>query len=248
MERTELAWTYEPADFFEAPYAPASPDCSFHIDGGKAIATLRPPQSPVDPTLEDRIARYLRGVFLVRQLQMHRKYHLAERAIVHQFNASGGKGAEIRVVCGDTLRIGMRAEFVLRHADGTVIHDSRAERIASHTLILDMVAPKAAQSPTLYKMLESYKRSVSDSDNELVHLYEIRDALRTHFGSEARAKIALGITREEWGRIGTLANHEPLLQGRHWGTHPTTRPATASELEEARALVHGWIIDFARRL
>jgi hypothetical protein len=89
MERTELEWSYQPADFFETPYKSVTPDCSFYIESGKAIATLQPPQDPVDPPLEYRIYRYLRSVFLVRQLQMHREYRLAERAILHQYDSKG---------------------------------------------------------------------------------------------------------------------------------------------------------------
>jgi hypothetical protein len=249
MERTELEWSYQPADFFEAPYTPANPDCSIHIESGKAIATLRVPQNPVDPALEDRIYRYLGSVFLVRQLQMPREYQLAERATVHQYDASGGKGVEIRVGSANIICMGMRADVLVTNPDGTVVRDSKAERIASYTSILDMVAPKAAQSPTLHKILESYARSFSDPDNALIHLYEIRDALKTHYGNKsANAKKTLGITNDGWRRFGDLADHLPLSQGRHRGTHPAIRSATPSELQEARTLAIAWILAFTRTL
>jgi hypothetical protein len=250
MERTELEWSYQPPDFFEAPYTSASPDCSLQIDGGTALATLRPAQNPLDATVEHRIEDYLRSVFLARNLQIRREFYLAERAMVHQYDAAGGKGVEIRVPAATaTVRAG-QPEFTITNADGIVIRDSKAERIAEHTSMLDMVASKAAQSPTLRRMLQSHSDSVSDSDNELVRLYEIRDALKVHYGGETKARDALGITEPEWERLGRLANDPHISQGRHRGGKQLTgtRSATADELQDVRTLAFNWIIAFARTL
>jgi hypothetical protein len=131
-----------------------------------------------------------------------------------------------------------------------VARDSKAERIAEHTSMLDMVAPKAAQSPTLRRMLQSYSHSVSDPDSELVRLYEIRDALKVHYGGGSNARDALGITEPEWERLGRLANDPHISQGRHRGGKQLTgtRSATADELQEVRILASNWIIAFARTL
>ena len=66
-------------------------------------------------------------------------------------------------------------------------------------------------------MFESYSNSVSDSDNELVRLYEIRDALRVHYGGETNVKDALGITESEWEQLGRLTNDPHISQGRDRG-------------------------------
>ena len=72
-----------------------------------------------------------------------------------------------------------------RDGAGNGPHDSRAERIGAHTRMLDAIAPKVARSAGLRGLLNSYSQSVSDPANELVHLYEVRDALATHYGREA---------------------------------------------------------------
>ena len=80
--------------------------------------------------------------------------------------------------------------------------------------------------------------SVRDPANELVYLYEIRDALSVKFGSDRGARIALAITSSQWSRLGQLCNDEPLRQGRHRGkTRVALRDASEDELFEALRLV-----------
>jgi hypothetical protein len=97
--------------------------------------------------------------------------------------------------------------------------------------------------------LNSYKAAVDDPANELVHLYEIRDALAGHYGGDAAARAKLGISEKEWKRLGILANDAPLKEGRHRGRHSKKlRHATAAELDEARKIARGWITAFADQL
>src|ERR1035437_9236085 len=113
MERTELEWTYQPSDFFEAPYTSSSPDCSMCIDSGSAVATLQLAQDPVDAELERRIDSHLRNIFLIRTLQVHRGFDLAERAIVHQYDATGGKGVEIRAGIALSVKMGIGFDIIV---------------------------------------------------------------------------------------------------------------------------------------
>src|SRR5262245_18724200 len=107
--------------------------------------------------------------------------------------------------------------------------------------MLQSLAGRATGSLLLRNLLQSYSRAVSDPSNELVHLYEIRDALSKHFGEEELARKALGIPNTEWKRLGALANAEPLEQGRHRGRHPDgRRSATQAELHDARQIARRW--------
>jgi hypothetical protein len=90
--------------------------------------------------------------------------------------------------------------------------------------------------------LWSYSAGVRDPVNELVHLYEIRDALSVKFGGEIRVRSALAITASQWSRFEQLSNSEPLRQGRHRGkTGETLRDASESELIEARCIARAMI-------
>jgi hypothetical protein len=257
IERTELEWSYQPSGFFEAPYAPKSPDCTLHIDSGKAVATLRPPQNPVDATLEHRVRDYLQSIFLVRKLQIRREFYLDEHAMVHQYDAAGGIGVEIRVPTATMTMRALPPDITVTNPDGTVVSSTKADRIAEYTLTLDTVAPKVPKSRTLRRMLHSYAQSVTDPDDELVHLYEISEILKAHYGKKDKkdkkaqlVKGALGITDSEWDSPRNLANNPHILQGRHRGGKQLTqsRSATPSELDEARTLARTWIVAFARTL
>lgn len=247
LERTELEWLYRPQDFFEAAYRHADGDRDVLIEGGRVVATLAVPQNPVDEDLEKRIGAYLAAIFLGRQMQTHRAYEL-EGPRIYQ-HANGRKNVTIRVgVAASVTSVG-QPDIVLRTATGVVLRDTKTERIAEHTKLIDAVAPKATRSPALRELLTSYSRAVSDPSNELVHLYEVRDALVKYYGGEQNACAAMNITRSEWQRVGVLANVEPLEEGRHRGKHVAgRRGATGEELNEARSIVRRWIIAFAQTL
>jgi len=96
-------------------------------------------------------------------------------------------------------------------------------------------------------MLESYSRAVTDPEDELVHLYEIRDAAAKHFGNDQAAIKALGLNPSDWRDLGELANNAPLKEGRHRGRQSTARrAATEEELTRARVTGRQIIENFAR--
>ncbi len=91
-------------------------------------------------------------------------------------------------------------------------------------------------------MLNSYHTAVADSNNELVHLYEIREGISAKFGSESAVRKLLNISSSQWSRLGQLCNNEPLKQGRHRGkTIGALRDASESELAEAREISRAMI-------
>jgi hypothetical protein len=97
----------------------------------------------------------------------------------------------------------MSSDLVVRDAaTGQVIRDTKAQRIAEDARFLDVVAAKG-HNPVLKLLLASYNAAVNDPANELVHLYEIRDALVRHFGDGSKAQKQLGITDAEWKRLST---------------------------------------------
>jgi hypothetical protein len=244
-ERTELEWIYQPADFFEAPFRYLDAEYSLLLEAGRAVATLLRPRNPVEMQLLDRIGQQVQTFFLVRQLQTHTEYTLEGPRICQR---EGGKNHfTIQAASASVNFAAGLADMIVRDQSGTVVRDTRAERIAEQTSMLDDIAPKVERSSTLSGMLLSHSRSLKDPANALVHLYEIRDGLKRHYGSESKARKALNISKAEWQRIGLLADVEPLTQGRHRGRHyDAVRPASEQELNEAREIVKRWIFSFAR--
>ena len=99
-----------------------------------------------------------------------------------------------------------------------------------------------ASDATLASLLRSNDAAVRDPGNELVHLYEIRDALSVEFGGHKQARSRLGISSADWSRFGLLCNNEPLRQGRHRGnTGAALRDATDSELMDARRIARDMV-------
>ena len=238
---------YKPADLFEAPYRQAGSDFDLSLDAGRAVATLSVAQDPVSPDVEERVRMLLESVCLVRQLQLHRQFSLeGPRIFQHE---AGRKNISIRLGGAAVVMTAGHVDVLVTDLAGKVVRDSKAERVSRDVQELDSLASKLARSATLRSLLESYSRAVGDPDDELVHLYEIRDGLLRHYGNEQSARNALGINKTEWQRLGVLANVEPLDEGRHRGKHPAgRRPASTAELREARELVRRWIAAFAQTI
>jgi hypothetical protein len=83
--------------------------------------------------------------------------------------------------------------------------------------LAEFVEKYRAKDAVLASLLRGYHAAVRDPDNELVHLFEIREALTTRFEGETEARSVLGISSRSRSRFGRLANVEPLRQGRHRG-------------------------------
>jgi hypothetical protein len=246
-DRTELEWIYTPPDFFEAGYERSVPEFHLSILSGRVLATLDEPGGPVPNPTKERVRSFVNALFHVRQLQTHAAYKL-EGPRIYQYSA-GRKSVAIELSgVNVSVRVG-QVDVVVHNAAGEVVHDSKAERISHESGELNDLAPKVAKSPILQNMLTSYATAVEDPENELVHLYEIRDSLAQHYGGTDAARVALGISKTDWRRLGELANVEPLEQGRHRGKRVLVRrSATEAELKAARSLVHRWIFQFAQTL
>jgi hypothetical protein len=129
------------------------------------------------------------------------------------------------------------------------VSDPKRERIEKIKEVMELVAAFCPLDDLLGSMLRSNDASVRDQANELVHLYEIRDALSVKFGSDRSARAALAITSSQWSRLGQLCNDEPLRQGRHRGkTGGALRDASVDELFEARRIACDMILAYLRYL
>ncbi len=121
--------------------------------------------------------------------------------------------------------------------NGNVFVNSKKKRIEKKKTGSDLTEKRRKSDPTLTSLLSSYKMAVSEPDYELVHLYEIRDALSIRFGGGATACHALNISSQRWSRLGQLANREQLRQGQFRSKNPgDLRDAIGSELMEARKI------------
>jgi hypothetical protein len=150
--------------------------------------------------------------------------------------------------CVITTSLGS-VDLIAKDKDGNVISDPKKERLNKQKKFAFLVNKHRNSDATLDQMIRSYHRAVKDPDNELVHLYEIRDSLLERFGSKKSAIKELGITNDEWDEIGRLANILPLKQGRHRGKAVgSLRDAKKVELEKARKSVSCLIVKYLEYL
>ena len=254
--KTELEWPYKPADFFEAPYQSQTDAYTIVADADTVLVTLATPSDPIDPRLQDQITKHVEGLFLPRQLLVHRTFKL-ESVRVCQHRSDGlkersisfaAKVSFIAAAAVEHLSIAEQCDVTVHNASGRLVQDSKSARIAEHTKFIDSIAPKLASSATLNTLLERYNAAVADPANELVYLYEIREALAEHYGGNPEARRKLPISQNEWKRFNMLANVLPLKEGRHRGKHSKLRHATPDELSEARKIVRRWIQSFAEQV
>jgi len=242
-----MEWTFTPVDFFEEPLSITTADYTLEAHNGKASATLKPstlePDEDIYPRIHQHLLAYFTGILVVS----HKTFDLSEYITV-RIHSDGRRVRRITLRAGSgTFRISAgTVDFKVTDAAGKTIADTRADRIASQRKLgefthrhRDDVAAKV--------ILASYESAVNDPPNELVFLYEIRDALYVRFGGDKKACSQLGISQSAWERLSDLANNEPLTQSRHRGCHRARqagqlRDPTPSELLEARSIAR-WMIE-----
>jgi hypothetical protein len=225
-----LEWKFSPPDYFESQIDIKEGDCTMIIANGKAEAKIDSAIYDATPSIRDTLHDVLNSRFLGFQLSSRKAYNLSSPTKTRVEHADGRKDYIMEV---EPMQIDIIFHpITLLHCDtdGNVIADGQTEKMKC----LGDLVRKHANDEVLKSLLKSHNASVSDPDDELVHLYEIRDALSRRFGSDARARSTLGISKREWSDFGKLCNIEPLKQGRHRGEHKTLRYATDIELSEVR--------------
>lgn len=236
MSTQELfEWAYSPPDYFEEPFEVVRDDYTMTISVGKVEAWVASHTFAKNPAIRDEMQSFLNDRFLGVQLVEFRPYELSDsrRTRVHP---GGRKDVFIEVKGVAAIAAGGTADIRMTNADG-VVCDSKAERIAAKRRFAELVQLHRSSSQTLTAMLTSFGNAIRDPQNELVHLYEVRDALSVEFGGKPNAIATLGLMSSAWSRLGQLSNDEPLRQGRHRGKSGTAlRDATHAEMQEAREI------------
>jgi hypothetical protein len=243
-----LQWNFSPAKYFEETTDTVCEGHVMKIAEGKVEAKINAEIFAASPSLGDKLHNGLNKQFLIQQLFTHKPYTLSlpVKIIVHH---DGRKDYFLELEPGTIRVTGGSIEFRVMDKNGRIITDSRGERIETIKRFREQFIPHTVDE-LLPVLLQSYDAAVKDPNDELVHLYEIRDALATKFGGESNAKAALAITPTTWSRLGQLCNHEPLNRGRHRGKKAgeVLRDARADELAEARGIARAMIEAYLRYL
>ncbi len=236
-----LEWHFSPPDYFgEATVIPGH-DCNVVIDNGKAEARLASAVYDADPSLRAVLHEKLKDRFLTHQFFRHQPYELSKLSVAREY-PDGRRDVEVELV-GQGLKLSV-GDVGVRIADreGSVLSDSKRERIDEEKMLAELISTYRRNDGVLDSVLNSYTAAVRDPDNELVHLYEIQDAIKTKFRGRSAALLALRIKSCDWQLLGRLCNDNSLRQGRHRGRSiDGLRDATEAELAEARGIARAMV-------
>jgi len=234
-------WTFSPSDYFETPFEVVRDDYTMTIDNGRVEARIDALVFDADPSIRDLIHRGLIDRFLGAQVVSFRPYELSDPKRT-RLQPDGRRDTFIELKGAAAVASVGTFDVLVTRRDGSVATDSKRERVDRKKTLADLVAFHSPSDAALAAMLVSYSTAIQDPQNELVHLYEIRDCLSTRFGGKASAIASLGLHASEWSKLGQLCNDEPLRQGRHRGTAMSVlRDASEAELQEARKIARNMI-------
>lgn len=240
--KTILQFEFRPVDYFETPFQDLNEKYTLNIENGKAEILLSEPQSVIPELFQKEITDKIHAILNARMVIKHELFELG--SINVQQHYTDGKINTHRTITGVASIIKLKTyapDIILKDADGKIIKDTKADRIAQEETFMKLSAGIANKNPLVNKLFDSYKSAVSDSENELVHLYEFIDALKKHYGSKKEALKQLGFAESKWDRLHGLSNNEPIKEGRHRGSYTTLRHATDEELTEAREIAREMI-------
>ncbi|VTU21903.1 hypothetical protein SRS16CHR_02939 [Variovorax sp. SRS16] len=228
-----LEWHFTPADFFGEPVTATREGYTWSLTDGKAEARIDGMRYAADEGIREQIHHELESRFRAAQVLRHQPFRLSGPNVT-KFRADGTRVISMVLQAGAIKIIGHRPSVRIHDPAGNVVYDSEQASREKARAFENRVAGHSTD-PLLGVLLRSFQAAVRDPDNELIHLYELRDALATRFGKDGEARAALGLTAKEWSRFGLLCNVEPLRQGRHRGENAgSLRDATEAELAEAR--------------
>jgi len=230
----ELTWSFEPDNLFEADLEISSVDYRVAISVGRVIATTS--QLPIDSLKAKQadIEVFVINLFMGAQIVNRASYKLSAPTITH-VDKNGIRNYIIECQTGYFEIRGGMVDLIYTRADGVVV-DTKADRIKRRKLLAQQCAHLARIDYTMARMLRSHQAALLDPEDELIHLYEIRDAAAARLGGDHAAKRKLNVPQKLWSRFGELCNELPLKQGRHRGkANGELRDVTEIELTEARS-------------
>lgn len=229
-----LQWTYSPTEFFESSIEIARADYRVDIASGSISARFTASAFDADEQIKQRLHDSLFDRMRGMQLLTRKPFQLSKPRLT-RIGPDGGCHIFLELE-GAVLKLsGGLVDITATNASGKVVRDTKQERIEKKRELAELVAKYGSRDRVLDSMLKSYEISTLDPNNELVHLYEVRESISVAFGGESNVRATLGISHDDWSRLGLLCNNEPLRQGRHRGRNlGGLRDATEAELSEAR--------------
>jgi len=240
-KKVMLEWKYDPPDFLEAPFRIEKDNYKVEISDGKIEAEISTTFFDSKKDAKREIHEEINDLFLGAQTISFKPFKLFKPMI---YRTDPDDRLNITLFLTPVVSqcvFSDNVDLIVKDKNGNIVKDTKAERIAAERHFAELAATHKKTDSIARSILNSFNKAANDPSNEFIYLFEIRDSLCKRFSNEKGLRDALGIPRNELKRLRILANHEPLVQGRHRGKNPDQlRDATNEEKSEAR--------DIARRL
>ncbi len=235
-----LKWEYRPENYFNVRIQILDTNYDIIIENGIVEANVYHPECDNAQNIYEKLHSKIKAIFLGQQLVNTKPYTLS-KPVLHKEYADGTQDITVFPACCTIKITAFNVDVVIKDKNGTITNDSCKGRILHEKEIANLIY-KHCSDTTLISILSSYNSAIRNPENELIYLYEIKDALQKHFNGHKNACNALGIRQSTWKELSKLANHEPIKQGRHRGQHiGNLRNATESELLKARTIAQNFI-------
>jgi hypothetical protein len=247
---TVLEWTFKPTNLFEEIVDVEILAGSVHIEQGVARGHFPASEFARGRKFRDDAHRELEPYFMAQAIITGKQLVLHPARLSLEYpdgRTHQTMFAETGYVNISTFSVGV--DFITRDKDGNVTADTRAERIAEQKEFRDKLVNALPKLREIHEMAASWNKSFKDEANCFVHLYEVRDRIRTKFSSEKEAKKALNV-EDDWGTIGELCNAPDSAVSRHRGKGTNHKKPDQDTLRKCRNATRRLIaayIDYASR-
>lgn len=251
--KVQLEWRYSPSSYLEKPIYISGNGFTLQISQGVATATIEMMVFENNNSIASDLTKIIEDRLLAVQVLTHAAFTLSKPSRT-DLKEDGTRNIFLKIEDAVTVMCSVRTvDIIMKDKDGNIISDSKRDRLERQEWFAAAIGKFRSSVETLDQMLRSQQMAVADPQNELVHLYEIRDALATKFKGHREATKQLHISEKEWKIIGNLANLQPLKQGRHRGKSVgKLRDANSCELglarETTRMLIEKYLLYLVQRL
>ena len=246
-KRYKIQWRYEPTDFYKIPASVTVNSYEITFDGGVAISWVSDVREEKIKQLVVSLSKRLRSVVLSFQCQAHQRLDLVEGYSYCEIHENGSSGSVVIKPAPAILYAkGGIGAVVIRDAEGNILTDSRLDAAAAGKDFAELILSAPEDHPLVLRLLKAYENAIHEPQNELIHLYEIRDALSEKYGNTAYE--ILGLSEKSWNRFGKIANKLPLTQGRHRGRSKVLSKANSKVLEYMRTYAREMIVAYIKHL
>ncbi|MCK9506429.1 MAG: hypothetical protein M0Q95_19890 [Porticoccaceae bacterium] len=247
-----LEWHYSPASFIEDLSIITVPPFQAAPEQGKIFANISVLTDEEAEEEKNHLHNRLLSLFRTVQLSNHCAFELSKPLTVTT-DEEGKRKIVLELETAVEVAEAGRLDVLMTDPSGTVVVDTRADRVSSLKAMNEMVAVCVEGDKTLHFMLESYDKAVRFPGQECMYLYQIYDALCKRLGTRKAVEAEFSGDdknfEDDIEAFRTLCCEAPIIQGRHAGySHKELRPATWEELKKVRRVARDMVMKYVTYL